>query len=199
MRLRGAFAGPPTRVVLGGTPDLRLHVRDPLAVDAGAVYDVLKGAAVDLPTGVKVTGREAYGGLVLWLALREPGFCWLEAAGPEADARSVPPLFAVAGKYRSAVGVFDAGGAGFYMRPPGDSLEAEAAPRPFELYVRALGQGDGIARRLCRQAQAWDAAGRPGTDGLRIRALPIDVGYEPAANEDVVEKRWTRLVLDRPA
>jgi len=34
---------------------------------------------------------------------------------------------------------------------------------------------------------------------LRIRALPIDVGYEPAANEDVVEKRWTRLVLDRPA
>ena len=86
MRLRGAFAGPPTRVVLGGTPDLRLHVRDPLAVDAGAVYDVLKGAAVDLPTGVKVTGREAYGGLVLWLALREPGFCWLEAAGPEADA-----------------------------------------------------------------------------------------------------------------
>ena len=199
MRLRGAFAGPPTRVVLGGTPDLRLHVRDPLAVDAGAVYDVLKGAAVDLPTGVKVTGREAYGGLVLWLALREPGFCWLEAAGPEADARSVPPLFAVAGKYRSAVGVFDAGGAGFYMRPPGDSLEAEAAPRPFELYVRALGQGGGIARRLCRQAQAWDAAGRPGTHGLRIRALPIDVGYEPAANEDVVEKRWTRLVLDRPA
>jgi len=199
MRLRGAFAGPPTRVVLGGTPDLRLHVRDPLAVDAGAAYDVLKGAAVDLPTGVKVTGREAYGGLVLWLALREPGFCWLEAAGPEADARSVPPLFAVAGKYRSAVGVFDAGGAGFYMRPPGDSLEAEAAPRPFELYVRALGQGGGIARRLCRQAQAWDAAGRPGTHGLRIRALPIDVGYEPAANEDVVEKRWTRLVLDRPA
>ena len=65
--------------------------------------------------------------------------------------------------------------------------------------MRALGQGGGIARRLCRQAQAWDAAGRPGTDGLRIRALPIDVGYEPAANEDVVEKRWTRLVLDRPA
>src|SRR5215471_1073507 len=68
MRLRGAFAGPPTRVILGATPDLRLHVRDPLAVDAEAAYAVLNGAAIDLPTGVKVTGREAYGGLVLWLA-----------------------------------------------------------------------------------------------------------------------------------
>jgi protein-L-isoaspartate(D-aspartate) O-methyltransferase len=199
MRLRGAFAGPPTRVVLGGTPYLRIHVRDPLVVDPRAADDWLRGAAVDLPTGVKVTGREVYGGLVLWIALREPGFCWLEAAGSEADARSVPPLFVAVGKYRSAVGVFEAGGAGFYMRPPGDAFEAEAAPRPFELYVRALGQGDGIARRLCRHAQVWDAAGRPGTDGLRIRALPIDIAYEPAATEHVVEKRWTRLVLDRPA
>src|SRR5215510_4569086 len=199
MRLRGAFAGPPTRVVLGGSPDLRLHVRDPLAVDAGAAHELLHGVAVDLPTGVKVTGHEVYGGLVLWLALREAGFCWLEAVGAEVDARSVPPLFAVAGKYRSAAGVYEAGGAGFYMRPPGEGFEAEAASRPFELYVRALGQGDGIARRLCRHAQAWDAAGRPGADGLRIRALPIDVAYQPAPNEYVVEKRWTRLVLDRPA
>src|SRR5262249_46416544 len=128
VRLRGAFAGPPTRVFLGGTLDLRLHVRDPLAVDAGAACALLRGAAVDLPTGVKLPGREAYGGLVLWLALREPGFCWLEAAGAGADARSVPLLFAVAGKYRSAVGVFEAGGAGFYMRQPGDAFEAEAAP-----------------------------------------------------------------------
>ena len=199
MRLRGAFAGPPTRVCLGGTPYLRIHVRDPLVVDADAAYAVLNGAAIDLPTGIKVTGREVYGGLVLWLALREPGCCWLEAVGAESDARAVPPLFAIAGKYRSAVGVFDAGAAGFYMRPPGDAFDAEAASRPVELYVRALGQSDGIARRLCRHAQAWDAAGRPGADGLRIRALPIDVAFEPAVNEHVIEKRWTRLVLDRPA
>src|SRR5262249_17517707 len=104
-----------------------------------------------------------------------------------------------AGKYRSAVGVLEAGGAGFYMRPPGDNFETEAAPRPFELYVRALGHGDVIARRLCGHAKAWDATGRPGADGLRIRALPIDVAYEPGPHEHVVEKRWSRLVLDRPA
>src|SRR5213594_1462476 len=122
MSLRGAFAGPPTRVVLGDTPDLRLHVRDPAAVDAAAAYDLLKSAATDLPTGVHVIGGELYGGLVLWIALREPGFCWLEAIGPQADARPVPPLFALAGKYRSAAGVFGAGSAGFYMRPPGDRI-----------------------------------------------------------------------------
>ena len=201
MRLRGAFAGPPSRVALGGTPDLRLYVRDPAEVDAAAAYDLLKGVATDLPTGVRVTGRELYGGLVLWIALREPGFCWLEAIGPAADARPVPPLFASAGKYRSAVGVFGGGSAGFYMRPPGDRIPGgpEAEPRAFELYVRGLGDAADIARRLCRHAQEWDSAGRPGSDGLRIRALPIAAGYAPAAGEQIIEKRWTRLVLDWPA
>src|SRR5262249_27355576 len=128
IRLRGAFAGPPARWVPGGTPDLRLHVRDPVAVDAGAAHDLLQGVAVDLPTGVKVTGREVYGGLVLWLALREAGFCWLEAVGAEVEARSVPPLFAVAGKYRSAGGGFEAGGAGVYIPPPGGGFHAQTAP-----------------------------------------------------------------------
>jgi len=113
----------------------------------------------------------------------------------------VPPLFAVAGKYRSSVGVVDAGSAGFYMRPPGDRNPTgpEAEPRPFELHVRGFGGDAETARRVCRHAQAWDAAGRRGTDGLRIRALPLDVGGAPAAGEHVIDKRWTRLVLDWPA
>ena len=201
IRLRGAFAGPPTRVVLGDMPDLRLHVRAPAEVDATAAYALLNGAPTDLPTGVDVIGAEVYGGLVLWIALREAGFCWLEAIGPEADARPVPLLFGFAGKYRSAAGVFDGESAGFYMRPPGDRVPGgpEAEPRPFELYVRGFGEDADTARRLCRHAQAWAAAGRPGAGGLRIRALPIDVGYVPVANEEIIEKRWTRLVLDWPA
>ncbi len=202
MRLRGAFAGPPTRVVLGESPDLRLHVRAPAEVDAAAAYALLRGAATDLPTGVHALGPDVYGGLVLWIALREPDFCWLEAIGPGADARPVPPLFASVGKYRAAFGVFGGGSAGFYMRPPGDRVPVgrAAEPRPFELYVRGFGEGaDTSVRRLGQHARAWDAAGRPGGDGLRIRALPIDVRYVPADNEQTIEKRWTRLVLDWPA
>jgi protein-L-isoaspartate(D-aspartate) O-methyltransferase len=201
MRLRGAFAGPPTRVALGDTPDLRLHVRDPATVDAGTAYDLLNGVPTDLPTNISVTGSEVYGGLVLWTALREPGFCWLEAVGPQAEARPVPLLFALPGKYRSAAGVFEETGASFYMRAPGDRFDGglEAATRAFDLYVRAFGEGAGLARRLCRHAQAWHAAGRPGADGLRVRVFPIDSDYEPAAHEHVIAKRWTRLVLDRLA
>src|SRR5262245_32118183 len=36
MRLRGAFAGPDTRVVLGDSPDLRLYVRDVAEVDTAS-------------------------------------------------------------------------------------------------------------------------------------------------------------------
>jgi len=201
MRLRGAFAGPDARVVLGDRPDLRLHVRDAAEVDPAAARALLNGAVTDLATGVRVTGSEVYGGLVLWIALRERGFCWLEAIGPVADTRPVPPLFAVAGKYRSSVGVLAAASAGFYMRPPGDRIPSgpEAEPRPFELHVRGFGEDAEAARRLCRHAQAWDAAGRQGTDGLRIRALPRESGGAPAAGEHVIDKRWTRLVLDWPA
>jgi hypothetical protein len=86
-------------------------------------------------------------------------------------------------------------------RPPGDRIPggSEAEPRSFELHVRGFGEDAEPARRLCGHAQAWDAAGRRGTDGLRIRVLPLDVDYAPAAGEHVIDKRWTRLVLDWPA
>ncbi|HYS19025.1 MAG TPA: methyltransferase, FxLD system [Candidatus Binatia bacterium] len=199
MRLRGAFAAPPFRASLDDGAGLHLYVRDPARVDPAAVRALLAGAPVDLPTGVRVTGREVYGGLVLWIAVRESGFCWLEAIGPESDAHPVPRLFALSGKYRSAAGVFEEGSAVFFMRPPGDPVpaEPEREPRPFELHVRGFGDG-ADTERLRRHARAWDGAGRPGTDGLRIRALPIDVDYTPTVHEQVIVKRWTRLVLDWP-
>ncbi|HVC32818.1 MAG TPA: methyltransferase domain-containing protein [Chloroflexota bacterium] len=43
---------------------------------------------------------------------------------------------------------------------------------------------------------AWDAAGRPGTDRLRIRADPVDSPRRPSVNEIVLAKRWTRLGFD---
>jgi protein-L-isoaspartate(D-aspartate) O-methyltransferase len=201
MRLRGAFAGPPTRVALGDTPDLHLYVRDPARIDPVAAYALFTGPPVDVPTGIHVIGHEVYGGLILWIALREPGFCWLEALGPTADMQPVPLLFALPGKFRSAAGVFDGASAGLCMRPPGDSVPASAEPEPrsFELHIRSFGEDGDSGWRLLLHAQAWDGAGRPGAAGLRIRALPIDVGYTPTAQEQVVEKRWTRLVLDWPA
>ncbi len=199
MPLRGAFAVAPGRVALGEAPGLHLYVRDPAGVDPVAAYVLLKGTPVDRSTGVRATGREVYAWLVLWTALREPGFCWLEATGADADTRPVPYLFAVSGKYRSAAGVFEGASAGFLMRPPSDSCpsEPERKPQPFELHVRTFGDG-ALDDRLRQHVRSWDGAGRPSSSGLRIRALPIDAAYSPDAAEQVVEKRWTRLVLDWP-
>jgi len=201
MRLPSSLASPPTRVAFGDRPGLQLYVRDPARIDPVAAYALFTGPPVDVPTGIHVIGHEVYGGLTLWIALREPGFCWLEALGPTADMQPVPLLFALPGKFRSAAGVFDGASAGLCMRPPGDSVPASAEPEPrsFELHIRSFGEDGDSGWRLRQHAQAWDGAGRPGAAGLRIRALPIDVGYTPTAQEQVVEKRWTRLVLDWPA
>ena len=199
MRLRGAFAGPAMRVELGDTPGLHLYVRDPAGIDPAAAYALLRSVPADLPTGIDVLVREVAGGLVLWIALREPGFCWLEALGANADDQPVPELYAVPGKYRSACGVFERASAGFYMRATGRPISGGTGePRPFELYVRSVGQDVEIGQRLLEHARAWSAAGRPGSDGLRIRVLPIDAAYTLAPHEQVIEKRWTRLVLDWP-
>ncbi|PYM90257.1 MAG: methyltransferase, FxLD system [Candidatus Rokuibacteriota bacterium] len=199
MPLRGAFAASPPRVALGDGPGLHLYVSDPAGVDPVAAHTLVKGAPADHSTGVRATGSEVYAGLVPWTALRESEFCWLEATGAEADAGAVPYLYGVAGKYRSAAGVFEGTSAGFFMRPPSDAYpsEPEPEPKPFELYVRGFGDG-ALDDRLRQHARAWDAAGRPTSSGLRIRALPIDATYAPNAGEHVVEKRWTRLVLDWP-
>jgi hypothetical protein len=77
--------------------------------------------------------------------------------------------------------------------PADEALE----PPPFELFVRGFGD-DPPARRVLERVSDWDARGRPGTEGLRIRVYPIGVDYAPRPDEIVVPKRWNRLVLDWP-
>jgi hypothetical protein len=72
------------------------------------------------------------------------------------------------------------------------------APVPFSLYVRQFGSDDSIAQRLITQIRAWDAAGRPSFDEMKIRAYPKDSEYVPAEGEFVIEKRWTKLVIEWP-
>lgn len=40
------------------------------------------------------------------------------------------------------------------------------------------------------------ALGRSSTEELRIRAYPKEDGYEPSQDESVIDKKWSRLVLD---
>ncbi|HVA92176.1 MAG TPA: hypothetical protein VNL71_20310 [Chloroflexota bacterium] len=66
------------------------------------------------------------------------------------------------------------------------------------LSVRRFGPNEQLAQQLIEQLVAWDAAGRPSTKGLRIRAYPRDPAYVPSSNEVVIAKQYTDLVRDWP-
>ena len=80
-----------------------------------------------------------------------------------------------------------------------DSVDLFAPGPSFPLYVRQFGSDESQARRLVDHVRAWDVAGRPSTDGLRVRAYRQEAEPVPLEEGDIViEKRWTRLVLDWP-
>ncbi len=193
MMLRGAFAGPELSSRVG--PEAGLHFtggnRD--GYDIQAVYQRLQGPSHDWPTAVRVTEREVWGGLSLWLDLYEANFCNLWAEGEIAARGIIPALFALGGGC-STSGLVDHDGLCLLMRPPDDNPD-RTDETPFELFVRNYAQHDALAQHLIGQIKAWDAAGRPGTERLRIRAYSLDVSH-PTANEIVVQKNWIRLVLD---
>jgi protein-L-isoaspartate(D-aspartate) O-methyltransferase len=201
MTLRGAFAAPARRVPLGPGPGLNLWVKDPAAVDAGAAHALLTGPHGDIPVDVRVTPGEVYGGLIPWVALRDERFCWLERQGPETGESPVPHLFALARQYASSAGLFEGRGAAFLMRPPGEAppVERVCDPPAFDLFLRVFGESAALAWHLLDEIRAWDVAGRPGTEGLRILAYPIQADYRAAADEIVVARDWTRFVLGWPS
>ena len=196
MMLRGAFAGPSQSSQLG--PEAGLHFssdnRDRL--DTQALYRRLMGASQDRPAAVRATSQEVWAGLSLWLDLHEAGYCHLWAEG-EIAARGVVPTLFVFGDNRLTGGLASNDGLCLLLHPPGDNPDRTGDP-PFELFVRSYGPAEALAQHLIEQIRAWDAAGRPGTDRLRIRAYPPDVEHRPAATETVVQKKWIQLVLDWP-
>jgi len=204
MMLRGAFAGASRRVRLG---EITIGIVDPSVVDTVAVTGWLMAPHRDRPTGIRVKASDA--SLSHWLAVREPGYCSVIAEGEAAERAMLPALWRrsyrwSAGTVRMAgtSGVLGDHGLCLFMRPPDAPSEADAGAdvwgQPFELFLRTFGPDDALADRTIDHIRAWDAAGRPSKEGLRIRAYPKEAGYRPAGGEVVVDKRWSRLVLDWP-
>ena len=203
MSLRGAFAEPDRLVQLAAEPGLYLSVDDPRRVKADAVYRWLTGPSRDLPTGVHVRISEIWGSLNQWLALREADACDLSAEDGWAERGLAPCLIEIWGQYRicATSGLLGEAGLSVLTRRPDRIPFAERQPdeTPFELFVRAFGPDEALAQRLIKEVKTWDALGRPGTAGMRIRAYPAEAAYTPQENESVVTRRWTRLVLDWPS
>ena len=87
------------------------------------------------------------------------------------------------------------------MYPPGQEPYAigQDDTTPFELFVGNFGPDDSLSHRLVDQIIAWDNAARPlDEDMLQVRVYPKDTEYTPSADEWVIEKQWTRLVIKWP-
>jgi hypothetical protein len=115
----------------------------------------------------------------------------------------VPPLIGLVGPgFVFAPVLLGETGLAALTRPPGQPTpllnvnDLYTPGPPFALFVRQFGADEAVAQRLIARVQAWDAAGRPSSDGLHIRAYRKDCDYVPSGGEIVIEKRWTQLVLD---
>jgi protein-L-isoaspartate(D-aspartate) O-methyltransferase len=198
MRLRGAFAGPEVRLALGPESGLAIGFTHDRAVDAAAVYALLNGPFKDQATGITASLHELWASLPLWLAIHEPLLCGLSADGALAERGIVPYFFGSVGPTPSRVtsGVLGEKSLCVLMRPHGvppatDDPDLEA----FELYVRSFGADDMLAQHFIEQLAAWDAAGRPATRRLWLKVYPLNSEPPPQANEAVISKRWTTLVV----
>lgn len=207
MPLRGDFASIFSKEMqIGPDPNLTLEPHDEFAIDRNTTYDLLIGVSKDWPVGVEVTAWDVLvGSLWTWLALHESHLCKLTARGDMSEWDIVPPLFRIDGKQKLTGTVVLLGETGLaaLIRTPGQSIPLVPVDRiftsePFALFVRQFGSDDSIAGRLIAQIQAWEAAGRPSFEEMRIRAYPKDSEYWPSEGEFVIEKQWTKLVIEWP-
>ncbi|WP_248966166.1 methyltransferase, FxLD system [Sphaerisporangium perillae] len=189
MRIRGTAAGPERTHVLDRESELTLESPTGHDIDPQAVRARLAATAIERNTGVVVGAAEIFGGLALWLAIREPSWCTLFGADA-CDLLGDTPL-AVQG-HKFTAGVLGDGGLALLRRGPG--------PEAFELIVAGYGPaGDELAAGLVAQVRAWDAAGRPTAQGLRIDAYPISTRDGRLDAGTVIDKTHTRLALSWPA
>jgi protein-L-isoaspartate(D-aspartate) O-methyltransferase len=208
MLLRGDFASIFSKPIqVGPDPNLTLEPINETVIDTNDVYDLLSGTRKDWPVNIEVTGWDVLlGSLWTWLSLLETRLCKLMAKGDLVERNILPSLIGMDGKQKLAgtVALLDENGLAALMRPPGHSLvllpvdKLFTGDQPFALYVRQFGSNDSLAQRLIAQIQAWDAAGRPSFEQMRIRAYPKEAEYVPSGKEFVIEKQWTKLVLEWP-
>jgi len=191
--LRGDFAAPTTRLRIPSHQDEEVWVwfdgaRD---IDPVTIARLLSSPGVDRPSGYAARVSEIFGGLYLWLALNDHRFAHIGSAG----SPRLPGVLHLPGKPTMTAGLLDTSGLAlldYGGRSPATSLDD---PRTAVVGVRGFGHDSGLTDRLIDLVSAWNDAGRPATDGLRITAHPIEEPYDRGPGEFVIDKRWSRLVL----
>jgi protein-L-isoaspartate(D-aspartate) O-methyltransferase len=201
MRMRGAQAGPERTVVL--SPGLSVMLPDGLTladgqdVDAEALAAYLAGPPVRLATGVRTRSQFGFSWLALWLATKDPRSCAMTQERPGPGAPGAFRLVRAPVRHRGVrftAGIIDSGGLAVLTADPAKP-KTSAAPEPSQgsaprtLEVTGFGpRAPELAAALAAHVQAWDEAGQPGADGLRIDAYPHDQVAGAARDRPLIER-----------
>lgn len=184
MPMRGELAGPQRRQRLG--ENVTLTVPDGQDVDAEAVRAALAGPASEVPTGVAVGSTWMFDGLSLWLATAG-GPRWQLLAEEGAEPALVTRALIAFQDLHLTAGVLDGDSVAVLVR-------GAASAGSGELGAVGYGpRGGELAGQLAELVRGWDAAGRPGTERLRIDAYPMAGPAVPAG--PVISKRYHRFRL----
>lgn len=199
MRLRGMFAGPERIIPLGPSPGPYVSLEDDRPVDTDALLRLLKGPVTEVPAGIELSLKEEFGSLSLWLALEDPDSCSLGIlAEPSVVERSPVPLLieypAGDRKERATLALLGKRGLVALARPSDGPLDPKTS---VALSIVAFDEDSALTGRMREHLAAWDAAGRPKTESLRIRAYPKPVRDPKVFGGSIVDKRWTTLVISR--
>jgi protein-L-isoaspartate(D-aspartate) O-methyltransferase len=187
MSMRGTLAGPQrTRVV---DADLSITVGDGRDLPAAVVSTALTGDPATHRTDVVASPRDVFDGVSLWLAAHEPRRCTLSEAATAAMPRLARAPLAIQDR-RVTTGILDGDSLAVLLRPAADGPLAAWGYGP---------RGDELAGDLAHQVSGWQAAGRPGTAGMRIAAHPRPARGSAPRDGLVIDRPHTRFVLSWPA
>ncbi len=200
MPLRGAFAGPERVISLGQPPGPFLLADGDRPIDPDALSEALSGPPVEVPTHFTATLREAGGSLSLWLALEDSDSCLLSiyADASVVDGSAVPLLIEwQAGDKKQRLTRALLGKEGLVALARSRDAWIGNGETPVPLSIVSLRAEPELVERMQSYLLAWDRAGRPRTDALRIFAYPKGQTVPKLPDARVLEKRWTTLVVSR--
>jgi protein-L-isoaspartate(D-aspartate) O-methyltransferase len=202
MPLAGAMASTDRREPVPGHPDVQVQAAAGTEVDIGLVRDALSDRGPATGIGITAPAREVIGSLRHWLAFHEPASALLSYVGPPqaADASGVPAVngFTSGGVTRrySPCILGPAGFAVLDLAGPAGAVGGFDPGRTLELAVGVCGEAEQQAVRLGELVTAWDAAGRPGIDRLRIDAYPSGAAL-PDIEATVHPAQYATFVVSR--
>lgn len=203
MRLRGPQAGPdklipihPEKEIFIGFEEDQHQLRQ---INADQILAWLRARTKDIATGVTITQREAWGSLLLWLALHEPDLVSINASGQAVAEIGQAYIFGFNGMHpwRMTLGILHNMGLLALVHEPEQHSEKIAdsdpgVPQLFELYFRQYGDGGTAVAKLSEHLHNWEKAGRPSSEDMTIDVYPRNT---PIADGIAIPLRWHTFVV----